>query len=104
MIAKKVKNFDSTKQRCETQKNLVLWTRKIKIGTITFGFFRQTKIFMELVDLETNSPEGAGGLRLVSDNKELRQFPIIQKQFVNFIFFRVNPDWRKLDAETEKPF
>lgn len=53
---------------------------------------------MELVDLDKNNPDG-GVLRLVSDNKEPHQFPIIQKQFVNFIFFRVNPDWRKLEAE-----
>lgn len=52
---------------------------------------------MELVDLEKNSPES--GLRLVPDNKEPHQFPIIQKQFVNFIFFRVNPEWRKLENE-----
>ena len=52
---------------------------------------------MELVDLEKNSPES--GLRLVADNKEPHPFPVIQKQFVNFIFFRVNPEWRKLEAE-----
>lgn len=56
---------------------------------------------MELIDLEKNSSESGGGLRLVADNKELHQFPIIQKQFVNFIFFRVNPDFRKLDAPTK---
>lgn len=54
---------------------------------------------MELIDLEKNSPESGSGLRLVADNKELHQFPIIQKQFVNFIFFRVSPDFRKLEAE-----
>ncbi len=53
---------------------------------------------MELVELEKNIPEPSG-LRLVADNKEPHQFPIIQKQFVNFIFFRVDPEWRKLDAE-----
>lgn len=52
---------------------------------------------MELVDLEKNSSEG--GLRLVADNKDPHPFPVIQKQFVNFIFFRVNPEWRKLEAE-----
>lgn len=54
---------------------------------------------MELIDLEKSSSENNGGLRLVTDNKEPHQFPIIQKQFVNFIFFRVNPEWRKLEAE-----
>ena len=38
-------------------------------------------------------------LRLVSDIKEPQTFPFIEKQFVNFIFFRVNSDWRKLEAE-----
>jgi len=56
---------------------------------------------MELVDLEKSFAE-PGGLRLVADNKEPHQFPLIQKQFVNFIFFRVNPEWRKLDAEKKK--
>lgn len=54
---------------------------------------------MELVDLEKNSPES--GLRLVADNKEPHPFPVIQKQFVNFIFFRVNPEFRKLDTSTK---
>lgn len=56
---------------------------------------------MELVDSEKNLAEVGSGLRLVSDNKELHQFPIIQKQFVNFIFFRVNSDFRKLDTQTK---
>ena len=56
---------------------------------------------MELVDLEKNSSE-VSELRLVSENKEPHQFPIIQKQFVNFIFFGVNPDWRKLEPLQKK--
>ena len=58
---------------------------------------------MELVDLEKNLPE-PNGLRLVADNTEPHQFPLIQKQFVNFIFFRVNPDWRKLEATQKNEF
>ncbi len=46
----------------------------------------------------------SGGLRLVSDNKEPQRFPVIEKQFVNFMFLRVNPDWRKLDTETKYAF
>ena len=42
------------------------------------------------------------GLRLVSDNKEPQLFPFIEKQFVNFMFLRVNHDWRKLNAETKQ--
>ena len=45
-----------------------------------------------------------GGLRLVSDSKGLVDAPALEKQFVNFMFFRVNPDWRKLDPETKSIF
>lgn len=58
---------------------------------------------MELLNFgkETSEP---GNLRLVADNKEPQLLPVIEKQFVNFIFFRVNPDWRKLNPETKKIF
>lgn len=52
---------------------------------------------MELIDSEKSIHE-TSGLRLVADNKEPQQLPVIQKQFVNFIFFRVNPEWRKLET------
>jgi chlorite dismutase len=58
---------------------------------------------MQLVDLEKETSE-AGGLRLVSDNREPQRFPVIEKQFVNFIFLRVNPDWRKLNPATKAIF
>ena len=58
---------------------------------------------MESVDLERETLE-TNGLRLVSDNRSPRQFPKIEKQFVNFMFLRVNSDWRKLDAETKRAF
>lgn len=45
-----------------------------------------------------------GTLRLVSDKKDPEQFPSIEKQFVNFMFLRVNPEWRKLNAETKRIF
>lgn len=44
------------------------------------------------------------GLRLVPGQKEPQPFPAIEKQFVNFMFFRVNPDWRKLNNETKRVF
>lgn len=56
---------------------------------------------MELLNFEKENLEG-GNLRLVSDNKQPQKFPVVTKQFVNFIFFRVNPDWRKLDGETKQ--
>lgn len=58
---------------------------------------------MELVDLEKEDAE-KGGLRLVSEKNEPHEFPLIEKQFVNFMFFRVNPEWRKLNRETKKVF
>ena len=60
------------------------------------GFFDSEKSEKEKSD--------ASGLRLVSDNKEPQKFPVIEKQFVNFMFLRVNPDWRKLDRETKRIF
>jgi chlorite dismutase len=56
---------------------------------------------MELLNKETSEN---GGLRLVSDNKEPQKFPIVEKQFVNFMFFRVNPEWRKLGAAAKTEF
>jgi chlorite dismutase len=58
---------------------------------------------MELVNLEKEAAE-PGTLRLVSDKKGPKQFPVIEKQFVNFMFLRVNPEWRKLNAETKRIF
>jgi len=58
---------------------------------------------MPLTDLEKEIAE-TKGLRLVSDNREPHQFPVIEKQFVNFMFLRVNPDWRKLNLETKRSF
>ncbi len=44
------------------------------------------------------------GLRLVSDSDVPRELPVKEKQFVNFMFFRVNPSWRTLDFETKSIF
>lgn len=55
---------------------------------------------MELGDDPKDNLE-AGGLRLVGNPNELRAFPKLEKQFVNFMFFRVNPEWRRLDNETK---
>jgi chlorite dismutase len=58
---------------------------------------------MPLTDLEKENAE-TKGLRLVSDNREPHLFPVIEKQFVNFMFLRVNPEWRKLNLETKRIF
>src|SRR4051794_13327238 len=47
---------------------------------------------------------GDTGLRLVPDLLDIPQPADIERQFVNFMFLRVSPDWRKLDAETKNLF
>jgi chlorite dismutase len=39
------------------------------------------------------------GLRLVTEPAETPTKHAVEKQFVNYMFFRVNPEWRKLDEE-----
>ena len=58
---------------------------------------------MQSKNSEKEIPE-AGGLRLVSDNRDPQRQPVIEKQFVNFMFLRVNADWRKLDQATKSRF
>ena len=58
---------------------------------------------MELVNAQKESPE-LGGLRLVDELEMLRKRVEAEKQFVNFNFFRISPDWRKLDPETKNIF
>ena len=55
---------------------------------------------MEVVNFQKDSPE-QGSLRLVADSKGSKALEV-QKQFVNFMFFRVNPDWRKLAADEKR--
>lgn len=38
-----------------------------------------------------------GGLRLVPEPSDLLHLPRVEKQFVNFMFLRVAPEWRRLD-------
>jgi len=49
---------------------------------------------------ETNEAQ----LRLVPETADLLDFPAVEKQFINFMFLRVNPDWRKLDGETKNTY
>lgn len=55
---------------------------------------------IELVNVSQNLTE-SGELRLVDEIAEARRTSPVEKQFVNYIFFRVTPDWRKLDEETK---
>lgn len=57
---------------------------------------------MELVNFQKEAEQG--GLRLVADPHAPIELPEIEKQFVNFMFFRINPEWRKLDPETKANF
>ncbi len=44
----------------------------------------------------------AAGPHLVPDSKAHAERRELEKQFVNFMFFRVNPEWRKLNHETKR--
>ena len=58
---------------------------------------------MGFSEIENDDAENAG-LRLVSDNKDPRASLPVDKQFVNFIFFRVSPEWRRLGPKQKKEF
>jgi chlorite dismutase len=58
---------------------------------------------MEIVNSQKEGVEQTG-LRLVADGKTAVQMPTIEKQFVNFTFLRVNPEWRKLAGRTKEDF
>ncbi|HLA95143.1 MAG TPA: chlorite dismutase family protein [Pyrinomonadaceae bacterium] len=60
-------------------------------------------LVMEIVNFQKEQNE-PGPLRLVPEARDLLQMPQIEKQFVNFMFFKVNSDWRKLDPETKNVF
>lgn len=54
--------------------------------------------------IDENEEIENGKLRLVSDQESPAGVPALEKQFVNFMFFRVNPEWRRLNSETKKVF
>jgi chlorite dismutase len=55
---------------------------------------------MEIVNFQKETSEQSG-LRLVADAKDVTELSAIDKQFVNFTFLRVNPEWRRLDENTK---
>ncbi len=59
---------------------------------------------MELVNAQPKESITNGGLRLVDELENLRRSVEAEKQFVNFNFYRVSPDWRKLDQGTKSIF
>lgn len=58
---------------------------------------------MVLVDAQKENTQ-PGGLRLVEELDVQRERNEPEKQFVTFNFFRVNPEWRKLDPESKSIF
>lgn len=58
---------------------------------------------MDLINAPKENSE-VGGLRLVPEQRDAQKSPSKEKQFVNFMFFRVSPEWRKLDGETKGIF
>ena len=57
---------------------------------------------MEIINSKKDQAEPCG-LRLVPETPLLEP-PKLEKQFVNFMFFRVSPEWRKLDGETKAAY
>lgn len=55
---------------------------------------------MEIVNFQKDQVEG--GLRLVPESAITLELTKLEQQFVNFAFFRVNPDWRKLTADDKR--
>jgi len=49
--------------------------------------------------LSFQKESGEVGLRLVSENANAPESAAVETQFVNFMFYRIDPDWRKIDPE-----
>ena len=47
---------------------------------------------------------GESPLRLVSERNDVAELAAIEKQFVNFLFLRVDSDWRKLESGSKRVF
>lgn len=55
-------------------------------------------------DILSFKDPGEAGLRLVSERADVTEFAPVEKQFVNFMFLRVAPEWRRLDGATKRSF
>jgi len=58
---------------------------------------------MDILNSQKDVKEPAG-LRLVAEAADPKKVPVIDKQFVSFMFFRVNPEYRKVGAEGKQAF
>ena len=57
---------------------------------------------MEVISFQKETVDG--GLRLVPESRDALPLAAIKQQYVNFMFFRVNPEWRKLNSDTKTIF
>lgn len=57
---------------------------------------------MEIVNFQKDQVEG--GLRLVPESPNAHELTKLEQQFVNFMFFHVNPEWRKLSLDEKRAF
>lgn len=57
------------------------------------------------IDPHSLKKETSGSpLHLVAERGNVAELGPVEKQFVNFLFLRVGPEWRKLDSETKQAF
>jgi chlorite dismutase len=52
----------------------------------------------------TSKESGESCLRLVADTPDRQERSPVSKQFVNFLFLRVSPEWRRLDTATKQEY
>ncbi|MEP6945642.1 MAG: chlorite dismutase family protein [Acidobacteriota bacterium] len=57
---------------------------------------------MDILNFQKEQNES--GLRLVPGAAGDIELPAVEQQFVNFTFFRLDPTWRRLDAESKAEF
>lgn len=80
------------------QMHLHMTGQTCKIG---LGFPRRPRawILMNKDTFTFQKETGEGGLRLVSERSDVPGLRPIEKQFVNFMFLKVSPEWRQLPQQ-----
>ncbi|MBA2379145.1 MAG: chlorite dismutase family protein [Blastocatellia bacterium] len=58
---------------------------------------------VEIVNSRKDHSDGSG-LRLVEGPKTTASGPEVEKQFVNFMFFRMSPDWRRIESDKKEQY
>jgi chlorite dismutase len=59
---------------------------------------------MNIESSNSQREHAESGLRLVPENEGSTEPRAVDKQFVNFLFLRINPEWRKLNNDTKRVF